>query len=686
LAVGDDDAPETAHILWTKPLTSGGLVGGALNGYQASEEDVTNVGYETGDAYEGKWGSALGTGAPIIMGGKIYYEKYAANDKYKETVCVDLHTGEQLWSKTLLPNLNPTRGQLLFWHTYDNQGVYDYLWVAVGGGFDFATFTFLPANLTAFDPWTGDQVYTLYGMPSGTFDYGPNGELLYYTVDQVRGYMLMWNSTNIPALYAGTDYASMAWGQWQPMGKTVNATGPIGVTIGAGFGGFPPGVPYRPYHLPTGLNGYQWNVTIPTGLPGSVQAVFTGDKVVGALINQTHVIAWGLNLNESNGAIGRLLYKETWAAPSDWLAGNQTIGFGAISNIDGVFTVNAKESRYRYGFSTITGKYLWTISEPIAMLGHLTGGPPGENGYIVYGKLICGTMSGVIQAYDVTNGKLVWKYNAVDPYMQVLWSNNFPMGHLIAADGKIYIANLEHSANQPRPRGGPLICLNVSNGAEIFRADGMFRSTVWGGRAAIGDSIIATMDTYDQRVYAIGKGPSATTVSAGPKTTVEGSSVIVEGMVTDISPGTNSAGLTMRFPNGVPAVADENQSDWMLYVYKQFARPADVKGVEVVISVLDPNNNCYEVGRATSDANGFYHYAFTPPVPGEYTVYATFAGSKAYYGSQAETAITVDSAPAATPAPTPTPAPMTDTYVTSFGIAMIIIIIIGFALLLLRKH
>jgi hypothetical protein len=211
---------------------------------------------------------------------------------------------------------------------------------------------------------------------------------------------------------------------------------------------------------------------------------------------------------------------------------------------------------------------------------------------------------------------------------------------------------------------------------------------VWGGRAVIGDSIIATMDTYDQRVYAIGKGPSATTVAASPKVSVEGSSVLVEGMVTDVSPGTNSAGLKMRFPNGVPAVADENQSDWMLYVYKQFARPADVVGVEVVVSVLDPNNNVYEVGKVTSDATGFFHCPFTPQVPGEYTIYVTFAGSGAYYGSSTETAINIESAPAATPAPTPTPAPMTDTYVLGIGAgAIIAIIVVGLVIILvLRKR
>ena len=681
LAIGNEYAPETAHILWTTPLTSGGLVGGTLQGYQGTEDDITNIGDETGDAYEGKWGGSFGGGVAVVMEGKLYYQKYAANDVYKETICVDLHTGEQLWSKA---NLSLERGQLHYWQTYDNQGVYDYLWATEGGGF----FAPSPQIWHAYDPFTGDWVYDMYDVPQGTVIYGPRGEILVYTFNLQGGFMTLWNSTNIPDLYAGKDYASMAWGQWQPMGKTVNATGVAGVTIGAGFFGFPPGEPYTPHTTPLGLNGYMWNVSIPTGLRGSVQAAFYGDKAVGVYTSQTEVTAWGINLDPDRGAIGSKLYENTWNAPSDWAAGNQTIGFGAISNIDGVFTVNAKESRMRYGFSTETGDYLWTISEPIAMLGHLTGGPPGENGYIVYGKLICGTMSGVIQAFDVTNGELVWTYNAVDPYMQVLWSNNFPVGHLIATDGKIYIANLEHSVNQPLPRGGPFICLNATTGEEIWRADGMFRQTVWGGRAVIGDSIIATMDTYDQRVYAIGKGPSATTVMASPKVSMEGNSVLVEGMVTDVSPGTNGAGLEMRFPDGVPAVSDANMSEWMLYVYKQFERPADVMGVEVVVSVLDPNNNVYEVGRTTSDDSGFFKMSFTPEVPGEYTIVASFDGSSAYYGSFAKTAINVEEAPAATPAPTPTPAPMTDTYVLGIGAgAIIAIIVIGLVIILmLRKR
>jgi hypothetical protein len=129
-------------------------------------------------------------------------------------------------------------------------------------------------------------------------------------------------------------------------------------------------------------------------------------------------------------------------------------------------------------------------------------------------------------------------------------------------------------------------------------------------------------------------------------------------------------------------------SEWMVYVYKQFERPSDAVGVEVVISVLDPNNNCYEVARTTSDATGFFSAEFEPEVPGKYTVVATFEGSKSYYGSFAETALLVEAAPEPTPMPTASPAPMTDTYVTGFGIGMIIaIVVIGLLIILmLRKR
>jgi outer membrane protein assembly factor BamB len=680
----NDYAPETAHVLWAKPLTVGGVVGGTLG--DAALDALGYHAYECGDAYEGKWIERF------IIGGKLIYETRAEDEPQHEYTCVDLHTGEELWHRVFGNNETIQYGQLMYWDTYDFHGVYDYLWTSVGGGFDWATFTFLPGNLKAYDANTGEWVYTITGLPSGTQVWGPKGELLYYNIpfDRVSqttiGWMTMWNSSNIPALYASNNYGSMDWGVWHPFGKTVNGTGPAGVTIGGGMMGMPP--PPDPYVAPTtplDLAGYMWNVSIQDGLPGSVIAVLD-DRVIGGSIGSTEVTLWGLNLNASNGAIGRVLFENTWDAPSDWAAGNLSISGSAISSFgkNGVYTLWSKEERKYYGFSLENGKYLWKTSDPEYYLQIYV----STSSAIVDDKLYSTGASGVLYCYDTATGDKLWEYHANDPYSEILWANDWWLNIEFITAGKIYLGHQEHSPIDPKPRGAPFICLNATTGDVIWRADGLLRQTHWGGEAIIGDSIIATMDTYDQRVYAIGKGPSATTVAASPKVSTHGNSVLVEGMVTDISPGTNDAGLTMRFPNGVPAVSDANMSDWMLYVYKQFERPTDIVGVDVVVSVIDPNNNCYEVARTTSDASGMYSVAFTPLVPGKYTVIASFEGSGAYYGSYAQTAINVEEAPATTPGPTPTPAPMTDTYVLGIGAgAIIAIIAIGLVLILmLRKR
>ena len=84
----------------------------------------------------------------------------------------------------------------------------------------------------------------------------------------------------------------------------------------------------------------------------------------------------------------------------------------------------------------------------------------------------------------------------------------------------------------------------------------------------------------------------------------------------------------------------------------------NVEGVEVILETLDPNNNFYEIGRVTSDAYGMYKLMWEPPVPGEYTIIATFEGSDSYYRSYAETAMGVKepSSPAQAIEPEPTSA------------------------------
>jgi len=183
----------------------------------------------------------------------------------------------------------------------------------------------------------------------------------------------------------------------------------------------------------------------------------------------------------------------------------------------------------------------------------------------------------------------------------------------------------------------------------------------------------------------VGRGPSATTVVASPKVSVHGSSVLVEGSVIDIAAGTQQDEQAARFPDGVPAVSDESMSDWMEYVYMQRPRPSDVVGVEVVVYEDDPNGNHYEVGRTTSDEDGFFKLTFEPLVPGEYTVIASFEGSDAYWRSHANAAISVEEAPAATPVPTPVPQEPVGTYFAISTIVLLVAIAVA-VILLLRKR
>jgi hypothetical protein len=128
--------------------------------------------------------------------------------------------------------------------------------------------------------------------------------------------------------------------------------------------------------------------------------------------------------------------------------------------------------------------------------------------------------------------------------------------------------------------------------------------------------------------------------------------------------------------------------DWMKYVYAQFPRPTNATGVDVTLSVLDSNNNVYEIGKATSDSTGNFAFVWTPEITGKYTIFATFAGSGGYFGSSAETAINVEEAPVPAATPEPQPQPPTETYFTISTAAIIAAIAVVGALLalVLRKR
>ncbi len=651
-----NDGPDTAHILWTKPLTIGGEVGGDLG---LIGSGATSVGFETGDAYEGKWSNSY------IVAGLLYYQDAPMSGSGKGSPvlyhCIDLHTGEELWAKTFLDNRTISFAQEYYWQSYNYMGTYAYLWITVG------------TTWTAFDAYTGDFRAAITDVPSGSRINDANGDIYVYNVDTRNNRLTMWNMSALISMDGsfGSAFMGRQYNASSGTYRSLNSDGTWGIFSTSGAAA-------------RAARAYVCNVTIQSGLTGSVRAANFGDKIVGMNIQTTAVRTWALSLKD--GSMGTLLYDKTWTPPSAWAAGNQTIAWMTCSFEDNVAVLFSTETMQNYGFNIETGAFMWGPTTPAQYYLDSLDDSKSACRAIAYGKLYSASVGGVVYCYDVKTGKTLWTYSAADPYTEILWSNNWWLRPMFICDDKIYVGSLEHSANQPLPRGSPFICLNATSGDELWRVNGLFRQTRWGGRAIIGDSIIATMDTYDQRVYAVGKGPSALTVTAPDSGAVVGGNIVIKGTLTDISPGTTDYALTARFPGGVPVVSDASMSDWMLYVYKQFAYPTNATGVPVTLSVLDANGNYREIGTATT-TDGVFSLTWKPDIDGQFTVYATFAGTGAYYPSHAQTSFAVDPA-AATPTAQPTqPATMADLYFVPAIVGLFIaIIVVGLLIILVLRR
>lgn len=658
-----NEGPESPHVLWTKPLTLGGLVGGE---YGLLGSGSTSVGMGTGDAYEGKWSSR------IILDGRLYYSESAAGGLTSPTPpvvyhCIDLRTGEEYWQKVFPDNASLSFGQLLYWQSMNYQGTYGYLYEQTGGASFFGPPS--PAVWKAYDAYTGDWRFTINNVPAGTVLRDEKGALYVLQSNLANGWMALWNMSAFCTWDPSGGFGSASWG---------NSVNGQNFTMG---------------NDARSNAAYAWNKTIPTTLEGDVIATYFGDRIVGsnlgggfgATATPSNVAVWAISLE--SGKEGNVLFNTHWSAPSDWIKGNLSIGWAANSQENEMGIIWAKETREHYGVSFETGKLLWGPTEPQYYM-DIYEGTQLTSHFVAYDKLYASGVSGILYCYDINSGERLWSYAAKDPYTEILWNNNWWLSIPFISDGKVYLGSSEHSANQPLPRGAPFACVNATDGTLIWRVNGMFRQTGWGGNAIIGDSVIATMDTYDQRVYAIGKGPSAMTIDAPLSGVQLGDSITLCGTINDVSPGTKSDKLMLRFPNGVPAVSDESMSDWMLYVYKHFERPANATGLTINLNVVDANGNYRNIGTTTSDADGFFSYTWIPDIDGKYTLYASFDGNAAYYPSHAVTAFNVDT-PQATESPQPTQAPsMADSYFIPMSIAIIVaIIIVGAVLLLaLRKR
>jgi hypothetical protein len=282
---------------------------------------------------------------------------------------------------------------------------------------------------------------------------------------------------------------------------------------------------------------------------------------------------------------------------------------------------------------------------------------------------------GTMRAYSLADGHEVWRSKAVP-------SNEYPnnvvpyVTSLLMVDGKLYGFagySSQYKIN-PISRHAMMICINATNGDTIFTLNGGIRDA-----AAANGYVIGTGD-LDGYLYCLGKGKTSTTVTAPLTTVTAGTSVLIQGSVMDMSPASQNT----------PAISDADMSEWMDYLHMQNAtllnNPPKPNGVSVRVAAVDSNGQVIDLGTAKSDYTGLFALSWKPTTEGIHKIFATFDGSNSYYGSFAETALSVSEAPTDTSTDQPQQTvPDYTVPIIGIGIAMILAVAIS-TVLILRKR
>jgi hypothetical protein len=663
---------QTAHIMWTKPLQAGGVVGG--NDFETAGDT-----YFEGSAYLNRYEN------PIIVDGKLYYSDplsfngILGSGPTGPVNCVDLRTGQILWSRSDITE--PSFG--LVWDiptSNPNQhGVFPPLLIVPSGG---ASWFGPPTPLvwSAYDADTGTALFNATSVPMGAAALGPQGEYMVYSLqnygtdESPKWYLLEWNSTNIfyvnqggslsPFNFGEVDVGDSAYYDYNVSASSVNAITSYPTTVVA-------------YYNDIMLC---YDGTLPSG----------GSPAAFGRWSDKPYTYFAINLNESKGPIGSLLWKKTYNPP----AGNITVFNAGVDPTSRVFVESHKETMQWVGYSLDTGEKLWGPVGNETSLDYYGSDFGGVHvGQLAYGNLYYSGFGGICYCYDLKTGGLKWTYGnggAGNSTNAGFYSprGNYPTFITAIGNGVVYTETTEHTFTTPIYKGALARAINATDGTELWTLSSVTGGGGWSSSYAIADGFSTWYNGYDNQIYTVGKGPSTTTVSAGPKTATLGQSVVIEGRVLDVSAGTKQQEQAARFAQGVPVASDESMNDWMGYIYQQKPLPTNFKGVEVSLDIIDANGNYRNIGSATTDASGAYSYQWKPDIEGKYTVIASFKGTNGYWPSYSETAFAIDTA---TPTVTPTQPPqmsIADTYLLPGIAAMIVIIAIGFAatILVLRKR
>jgi hypothetical protein len=646
-------APNTAHVVWTKPYAGtpmgGGLIGGEYGGNEMNSNYYSTAQYET------KF-------SPIIMNGVLYYALVPGSSTTNGGwVALDLRTGQTIWTKNF-PNTTANtlvRGILYDYVSPNQYGALAYLLdseptVAPNTGSTYGLY----------DAMTGNWILNFVNGTSATWAEGPSGELLGYYLNSTDNTLNMWNFSRAilrgPTgtgdlnnwLWRPQQGASIPWKsgvQWTvPMTMTMTASNGTTVNINSAY------AESAGVSSPLAISRIA-DVILVTNTPGPLISFQNPGYIISeAYSTSTGQLLWG-PINQTQA---------TWCRLS------------VSSMAYGVYTIFTYETQSFTGYSTTTGEKLWgpvSIAKSNNPWGYYV-----TASIIANGNLYTSDFGGYVNCLDVKTGKIQWTSNTGSSGYETPYGV-WPIVNLECfADGKLFVMG-GHLYSPPLFHGGQLYCFNGTSGDLLWSAPSF--SITNGPAVGLADGYFVVPNAYDEQLYCYGKGQTATTVTASPKVSVNGDSVLIEGTVTDQSPGQTCLGIPAK---GTPAIADEYMTPWMEYLYMQQPMPTNATGVEVTLDAIDPNGNFIHIGTVTSDTSGGFKKMWTPQIPGEYTVIATFAGSESYYASYAQTYTGVSEAPLATPPPQyPVPVDYTMAIVGATIVLLIAIAVVG--ILLFRK-
>jgi outer membrane protein assembly factor BamB len=681
----------SGHIIWTKTWGAGGVVGGSAGGTEDSGSYWSTRQY---------WPQY----APVIMNGKMYSTYYPETTGYSNgIVCTDLYTGETLW------RINTTAvlrcGMTTQWKTPNMYGVIGpYIWTTgnlpaseTGGKLIQSTGTemgmFGPAQKTAYNLYsaeTGQYVLSIVNASAMTLKEDAQGDIIGYYLNSTVGTMRIYG----PAASMGT----------QPMIGTVNITAGKPVlccfnfsqALGNAWGWSPS----QNTAIDFGL-GVMWAKPVPTEINGKPISPALAMDSINPLGGDAVVLTGGYTIMQGGGdeTCGWLVVASMDDTTGDLLmCKNFTYADGYESLLPYTRTTSCNVDGYRVianvvnnkidAFNIRTGVKAWTSTLDTPSGTTNVYDSFGFKAAPVNGKLLLFGLGGDIWSYDGKTGKEEWYTNTTGLIGDSGIETPYGTWPLWVFSSQAYTPEVAylaigHEYNPPLFHGGQLLAVNMTDGSLVWSELGAYIRSV-----AIANGVLLSLNAYDNQIYAFGKGPTQITVNAPTVGVTTKSPIRITGTITDVSAGIAQSEVAKNFPNGVPCVSDASQSKFMEHVYQDQPTPTDTTGVPIVFYVVDANGNYRVIGTTTSTPGGTFGYTWTPDISGDYTLYATFAGSNSYWPTSGETSFYAGEA--ATAAPTATAAQATDNTMTIIGVGVAIIVVIAIVgavlLLAIRKR